>query len=112
MAAQVVAAAAAAVAAEAAARTRHRPKPFIDKVNIKTGEKTRVFEGENTGITETITTVIDPEVKKLVAHTAERDDAAAAVPVRQRDAQAAHEQRGSVPGSDADDRPALRSDAR
>jgi dipeptidyl aminopeptidase/acylaminoacyl peptidase len=41
-------------------------KPFIDKVNIKTAEKTRLFEGENTGITETITTVIDPELKKLV----------------------------------------------
>ena len=35
-------------------------KAFIDKVVIKTGEKTRLFEGENTGITETISTVIDP----------------------------------------------------
>jgi dipeptidyl aminopeptidase/acylaminoacyl peptidase len=42
------------------------PKPFVDKVNIKTGEKMRLFEGENTGITESITTVIDPEAKKLV----------------------------------------------
>ena len=42
------------------------PKPFIDKVNIKTGEKMRLFEGENTGITESISTVIDPEAKKLV----------------------------------------------
>ncbi len=41
-------------------------KAFIDKVVIKTGEKTRLFEGENTGITETISTVIDPEMKKLV----------------------------------------------
>jgi len=41
-------------------------KPFIDKVAIKTGERTRLFEGENTGITETISTVIDPEMKKLV----------------------------------------------
>jgi dipeptidyl aminopeptidase/acylaminoacyl peptidase len=41
-------------------------KAFIDKVNIKTAEKTRLFEGENTGITETISTVIDPETKKLV----------------------------------------------
>ena len=41
-------------------------KAFIDKVVIKTGEKTRLFEGENTGITETISTVIDPELKKLV----------------------------------------------
>ncbi|HVQ43207.1 MAG TPA: prolyl oligopeptidase family serine peptidase [Vicinamibacterales bacterium] len=42
------------------------PKPFIDKVVIKTGERARLFEGENTGITETISTVIDPELKKLV----------------------------------------------
>ena len=41
-------------------------KAFIDKVNIKTAEKTRLFEGENSGITETISTVIDPEMKKLV----------------------------------------------
>ena len=41
-------------------------KAFIDKVAIKTGEKTRLFEGENTGITETISTVVDPEMKKLV----------------------------------------------
>jgi len=42
------------------------PKPFIDKVVIKTGERARLFEGENTGITETIASVIDPEAKKLV----------------------------------------------
>ena len=42
------------------------PKPFIDKVVIKTGERTRLFEGENTGITETISLVIDPEAKKLI----------------------------------------------
>jgi dipeptidyl aminopeptidase/acylaminoacyl peptidase len=35
-------------------------------VNIKTGEKMRLFEGENTGITETISSVIDPEARKLV----------------------------------------------
>jgi dipeptidyl aminopeptidase/acylaminoacyl peptidase len=41
-------------------------KPFVDKVVIKTGERTRLFEGDNAGITETISTVIDPELKKLV----------------------------------------------
>jgi dipeptidyl aminopeptidase/acylaminoacyl peptidase len=41
-------------------------KAFIDKVNIKTGEKVRVFEGDNANITETISTVIDPDMKKLV----------------------------------------------
>ena len=41
-------------------------KAFIDKVAIKTGERTRLFEGDNTNITETISTVIDPEAKRLV----------------------------------------------
>jgi dipeptidyl aminopeptidase/acylaminoacyl peptidase len=41
-------------------------KAFIDKVNIKTGEKTRIFEGENTNITETISAILDPEMKKLI----------------------------------------------
>ena len=34
-------------------RSNAGPKAFIDKVAIKTGEKTRLFEGENTDITET-----------------------------------------------------------
>ena len=41
-------------------------KAFIDKVNIKTGEKTRIFEGENTNITETISAVLDADTKRLV----------------------------------------------
>jgi len=41
-------------------------KAFIDKVNIKTGEKVRIFEGENTNITETISAILDPETKRLV----------------------------------------------
>jgi len=41
-------------------------KAFIDKVNIKTGERTRVFEGENTNITETISSVLDADTKRLV----------------------------------------------
>ena len=41
-------------------------KAWMDKVVIKTGERTRLFDGENTNIAEAISTVIDPEMKKLV----------------------------------------------
>ncbi len=41
-------------------------KAFIDKVNIKTGEKTRVFEGENTTLQETISAILDADAKRLV----------------------------------------------
>jgi dipeptidyl aminopeptidase/acylaminoacyl peptidase len=41
-------------------------RPFIDKVAIKTGEKTRLFETAASNLTETISTVIDLEMKKLV----------------------------------------------
>ena len=41
-------------------------RPFIDQVVIKTGEKTRLFETAPSNLTETISTVIDPAMKKLV----------------------------------------------
>jgi dienelactone hydrolase len=41
-------------------------KPFVDKVVIKTGERTRLFEIDPAGMTTTVTTVIDPEMKKVV----------------------------------------------
>ena len=41
-------------------------KAFIDKVNIKTGEKTRVFEGENTTLQESISAILDADAKRLV----------------------------------------------
>ncbi len=41
-------------------------KAFIDRVNIKTGEKVRIFEGDSTNITETISTIIDADLKKLI----------------------------------------------
>ncbi len=41
-------------------------KAFIDKVNIKTGEKVRLFEGDNNNITETISAILDPEMKRLI----------------------------------------------
>src|SRR5262249_6314882 len=42
-------------------------RTFIDKVNIKTGEHTRIFETDNTGqLNESVSTVLDPEMKRLV----------------------------------------------
>jgi dipeptidyl aminopeptidase/acylaminoacyl peptidase len=37
------------------------PKTFVDKVEIKTGEKKRVFESDNDGVYERIAAVLDPE---------------------------------------------------
>ena len=42
------------------------PKPFVDKVVIRTGEKQRIFEGENNGVAERIAVVIDPDAKKFI----------------------------------------------
>ena len=37
------------------------PKTFIDKVEIKTGEKKRIFESDNNGVYERVAAVLDPE---------------------------------------------------
>ncbi len=42
------------------------PKTFIDRVAIKTGEKTRIYESENTNVFERVTTILDPDTKKFV----------------------------------------------
>ena len=42
------------------------PKAFVDKVNIKTGEKERIFQGENTGVAERVAVVDDPRAKKFI----------------------------------------------
>lgn len=42
------------------------PKTFIDKVAIKTGEKTRVYESDNDGVFERVTTILDPDATRLV----------------------------------------------
>ncbi len=42
------------------------PKTFIDKVAIKTGEKTRVFESRNTGVYERVTTILDPDARRFI----------------------------------------------
>ncbi len=39
---------------------------WVDKVNIKTGEKTRVFQGENTDLVERISMILDPETKRFI----------------------------------------------
>jgi len=43
------------------------PKTFIDKVAIKTGEKKRLYESENAGVFERVTTPIDLDAGKYVA---------------------------------------------
>ena len=42
------------------------PKNFIDKVAIKTGEKERIYESENKGSSERVSTVIDADGKKFI----------------------------------------------
>jgi dipeptidyl aminopeptidase/acylaminoacyl peptidase len=42
------------------------PKNFIDKVAIKTGEKQRIYESENKGTTERVSTIIDADGKRFI----------------------------------------------
>jgi len=42
------------------------PKNFIDKIAIKTGEKQRIYESENNGISERVSTIIDADGKKFI----------------------------------------------
>jgi dipeptidyl aminopeptidase/acylaminoacyl peptidase len=42
------------------------PKTFIDKVAIKTGEKKRLYESENTGVYERVSSILDIEAGKFV----------------------------------------------
>ncbi len=42
------------------------PKTFIDRVAIKTGEKTRVYESDNSGVYERVTTVLDADAHRFV----------------------------------------------
>jgi dipeptidyl aminopeptidase/acylaminoacyl peptidase len=46
--------------------TEVAPKPFVDKIDIKTGQKTRIFEGDNNGVAERVAVVIDADAKKFV----------------------------------------------
>ena len=42
------------------------PKAFIDKVSIKTGEKVRIYESDNSGVAERVSTVLEAEAKRFV----------------------------------------------
>ena len=44
----------------------HGPKSFIDRVAIKTGEKKRIFEGDNGGVSERVTSVLDVEAGRFI----------------------------------------------
>jgi dipeptidyl aminopeptidase/acylaminoacyl peptidase len=37
------------------------PRNFIDKVSIRTGDKERIYEGDNDGLYERVTAVVDPD---------------------------------------------------
>ena len=57
---------------ERSRRTPQNPsKAFIDKVVIKTGERTRLFEGDNANITET--DLVDPRSRDEEVHPLARD---------------------------------------
>ncbi len=42
------------------------PKTFIDRVAIKTGEKTRIYESDNDNVYERVTTVLDADARRFV----------------------------------------------
>jgi dipeptidyl aminopeptidase/acylaminoacyl peptidase len=42
------------------------PKTFIDRVAIKTGEKTRIYESENNHLYERVTAVLDADARRFV----------------------------------------------
>jgi dipeptidyl aminopeptidase/acylaminoacyl peptidase len=46
--------------------TQVGPKSFIDKVAIKTGEKERIYQSDNTNQFERVSTVIDADAKKFI----------------------------------------------
>jgi dipeptidyl aminopeptidase/acylaminoacyl peptidase len=42
------------------------PKTFIDKVAIKTGTKTRIYESENNGIYERVSAILEPDAGRFI----------------------------------------------
>jgi dipeptidyl aminopeptidase/acylaminoacyl peptidase len=42
------------------------PKTFVDRVAIKTGEKSRIFESDNTNVYERVSSIIDPDATKFI----------------------------------------------
>ena len=44
------------------------PKAFIDRVNIRTGDKTRIYEGDNDGVYETPSRALDLEAGRFIVN--------------------------------------------
>lgn len=42
------------------------PKSYIDRVTIKTGEKSRLFETDNSGVYESVSSVLDADAKRFI----------------------------------------------
>lgn len=42
------------------------PKMFLDRVVIKSGDKKRIFEGDNKGVYESVAAVLDPDAGRLI----------------------------------------------
>ncbi len=42
------------------------PKTFVDRVTIKTAEKTRIFESDNNGFFERVSSIIDPDASTFI----------------------------------------------
>jgi dipeptidyl aminopeptidase/acylaminoacyl peptidase len=42
------------------------PKTFIDKVAIKTGTKTRIYESDNSNVFERVSTIVDPDASRFI----------------------------------------------
>ena len=42
------------------------PKVFVDRFAIKTGDKTRIFEGANDNVFESVSNIIDPDAKTFI----------------------------------------------
>jgi dipeptidyl aminopeptidase/acylaminoacyl peptidase len=42
------------------------PKNFVDRVSIKTGEKQRIYESDNTSVAERVSTIVDADGKRFV----------------------------------------------
>ena len=42
------------------------PKTFIDKVAIKTGTKTRIYESDNSNVYERVSTILDPDARRFI----------------------------------------------
>jgi dipeptidyl aminopeptidase/acylaminoacyl peptidase len=42
------------------------PRQFVDRVTLRTGEKQRIYEGDNNGVSERIGTILDADVTRMI----------------------------------------------